>query len=57
MNYPFEKFKSAPGDQARFERHLPHVSQAMVEFFRTAAIAEQSVQQRNMFGGPPPRAR
>ena len=52
MNYPFEKFKAAPGDQARFERHLPHVSQAMVEFFRTAAIAEQSVQQRNMFGGP-----
>lgn len=52
MIYPFERFTAKADEQARFERHLPHVSQAMVELFRAAAIAQQSVQQRNMFGGP-----
>ena len=52
MNYPFERVSAKAQDKDRFERHLPHVSQAMVEFFRASAIAQQSVQQRNMFGGP-----
>ena len=52
MNYPFEKFTATAQERTLFERHLPHVSQALVEFFRASAIAQQSVQQRNMFGGP-----
>lgn len=52
MTYPFERITAKADDRARFERHLPHVSQAMVELFRASAIAQQSVQQRNMFGGP-----
>lgn len=51
MKYPFEKLTSSAQDKASFERHLPNVSQAMVEFFRVSAIAQQSVQQKNMFGG------
>ena len=52
MTFPFEKFTSTADERQRFERHLPHVSQALVEFFRASAIAQQSVQQRNIFGGP-----
>lgn len=52
MSYPFEQLKSSAQDKANFERHLPHISQSIVEFFRAASIAQQSMQQKNMFGDP-----
>jgi len=52
MKYPFEKFGSSAAQQQVFIEKLPSVTKAMDEFFRTSAIAMQSLHQKNIFGGP-----
>ena len=49
MDYPFENIRSSQKDKAAFLQWLPQVSAAMPEFFRSLAVAYQSIEQKNMF--------
>ena len=52
MDYPFENYRSSQKDKAAFLQLLPQVSAAMPEFFRSLAVAYQSIEQKNMFNQP-----
>jgi len=52
MDYPFEKYRSSQKDKTAFMQLLPQVSAAMPEFFRSLAVAYQSIEQKNMFNQP-----
>jgi hypothetical protein len=52
MDYPFENYRSSQKDKTAFLQLLPQVSAAMPEFFRSLAVAYQSIEQKNMFNQP-----
>lgn len=52
MDYPFENYRSSQKDKTAFLQLLPNVSAAMPEFFRSLAVAYQSIEQKNMFNQP-----
>ena len=52
MEYPFENYRSTQKDKTAFMQLLPQVSTAMPEFFRSLAVAYQSIEQKNMFNQP-----
>lgn len=52
MQYPFEHLRSDAHQAKQFQEKLPQVNAAMPEFFRTMAIAQRSIAQKNMFGNP-----
>ncbi len=52
MQYPFEHLRSDAHQAKLFQEKLPQVNAAMPEFFRTMAIAQRSITQKNMFGHP-----
>ena len=52
MPYPFEHLRSDAQQAKLFREKLPQVNAAMPEFFRTMAIAQRSIAQKNMFGHP-----
>lgn len=52
MPYPFEHLRSDAQQAKLFREKLPQVHGTMPEFFRTMAIAQRSIAQKNMFGNP-----
>ena len=52
MQYLFENIRANSTQIEFFKTKLPHVSQAMPEFFRSMAIAYKSIEQKNLYGMP-----
>lgn len=52
MQYPFEYLRSDAQQAKLFREQLPQLNATMPEFFRTMAIAQRSIVQKNMFGNP-----
>jgi hypothetical protein len=50
--YPFENIRASAQEFSVFEKTLPNITATMPEFFRTMAIANRSIEQKNMFGNP-----